>query len=161
MFCQPVAQHSVEAKVDAYLLDSEIGTSSLSYWQVHLNLAFIVSPFDFKYQANQSHYPTLFALAMDVLPIQGSAVPCERVFSSAKETITMRCNRISHQTMEALQILKFSFRHGHGLNFTAWMDKNTEIQEIEQFMDEELLVPDDILAFIDSLLVEDRFDDVA
>ncbi|OJA10026.1 hypothetical protein AZE42_08530 [Rhizopogon vesiculosus] len=96
---------------------------------------------------------------MDVLPIQGSAVPCERVFSSAKETITMRCSRISHQTMEVLR--KFSFRHGHGLNFTAWMDRNTEIREIELLVDEELLIPNEILAFIDSLLVEDHFDDVA
>jgi hypothetical protein len=66
---------------------------------------------------------------------------------------------MGHQMMEALQILKFSFRHGHRLNFTAWMDKNTEIQEIEQWMDEELLVPNEISAFIDSLLTEDHFDD--
>ncbi|KIM55091.1 hypothetical protein SCLCIDRAFT_41472, partial [Scleroderma citrinum Foug A] len=55
-------------------------------------------------------FPTIFSLAMDILPIQGSAVPCERVFSSSKETMAMRRNRISHDLMEALQVLKFSLR---------------------------------------------------
>ena len=31
---------------------------------------------------------------MDILPIQGLAVPCERVFSSAKETMSARQNHI-------------------------------------------------------------------
>lgn len=65
----------------------------------------------------------------------------------------MRRNQMSPKPMEALQILKFSFRHGHELNFTAWLDKNTEILEIQQQMDEELFTPDDILAFIDALLL--------
>lgn len=111
-------------------------------------------------QENQSCYPTLFSLAMDVLPIQGSAVPCEQVFSSVKETITMCRNRMSHQMMEVLQMLKFLFRHGYELNFTAWMDKKAEIREIEQLMDEELLVPIDVSAFIDTLLVKDHFNHV-
>ncbi|KZT18614.1 hypothetical protein NEOLEDRAFT_1021773, partial [Neolentinus lepideus HHB14362 ss-1] len=51
-------------------------------------------------------YPTIFKLAMDILPIQGSAVPCERVFSSGKETVTDRRNRLSPELMEALQMLK-------------------------------------------------------
>jgi len=47
---------------------------------------------------------------MDILPAQASAVPCERLFSSSKETCTPRRNRINPELMEALQILKFSFR---------------------------------------------------
>ncbi|PCH40311.1 hypothetical protein WOLCODRAFT_35299, partial [Wolfiporia cocos MD-104 SS10] len=58
-------------------------------------------------------YPTIFALAMDILPIQGSAVPRECVFSSAKETKTSRRNHIKPELMEALQILKFSVRKGN------------------------------------------------
>lgn len=53
---------------------------------------------------------------MDVLPVQASAVPCERVFSSSKETNTMRRSRMSPELIEVLQILKFSFRQEH-LNF--------------------------------------------
>lgn len=47
---------------------------------------------------------------MDILPAQASAVPCERLFSSGKETCTPRRNRIKPELMEALQTLKFSFR---------------------------------------------------
>ena len=49
---------------------------------------------------------------MDILPAQASAVACERLFFSSKETCTPRRNRINSHLMEALQILKFSFRAG-------------------------------------------------
>jgi hypothetical protein len=54
-------------------------------------------------------YPLLFKLCIDVFPMQASAVPCERVFSSAAETDTKRRNRLSSALMEVLQILKFVF----------------------------------------------------
>jgi hypothetical protein len=47
---------------------------------------------------------------MDVLPAQASAVPCERVFSSSKETCSQCRNRLSPKLMEALQMLKFSYK---------------------------------------------------
>lgn len=47
---------------------------------------------------------------MDVLPMQASAVPCERVFSLSKETNTMRWSRLSTALIETLQVLKFTFR---------------------------------------------------
>lgn len=56
---------------------------------------------------------------MDYLPIQASSVPSERVFSSSAETDTVRRNRISPVLMEALQMLKFSFKQDNGFNFTA------------------------------------------
>ena len=58
-------------------------------------------------------------LAMDVLAIQDSAVPCERVFSSGKETMSARRNWIKDDLMEALQMLKYSLNHDCELNFTA------------------------------------------
>ena len=60
---------------------------------------------------------------MDILPIQGSAVPCECVFSSAKEIMSARWNHISPELMEALQMLKFSVQKGQGLSFTEGWDK--------------------------------------
>ncbi len=48
---------------------------------------------------------------MDVLPAQASAVPCERVFSSSKETDALRRTRLSPLLMEVLQILKYIYRH--------------------------------------------------
>jgi hypothetical protein len=55
---------------------------------------------------------------MDYLPVQGSSVPCERVFLSSAETDTKKRNRIKPLLMEALQMLKFYHRKSH-LNFTA------------------------------------------
>jgi len=57
-------------------------------------------------------------MAMDYLPIQASAVPCERIFSSSAETGTKKRNRISPLLMEALQMLKFHLKKER-LNFTA------------------------------------------
>lgn len=55
-------------------------------------------------------------MAMDYLPVQATSVPCERVFSSAKDTDTAKRNRISANLMEALQMLKYSLRKDR-LNF--------------------------------------------
>jgi hypothetical protein len=53
---------------------------------------------------------------MDYLPIQATSVPCERVFSSAKDTDTAKRNRISPVLMEALQMLKYLLKKER-LNF--------------------------------------------
>ena len=107
------------------------------------------------FQENQLHFPTLFAAALDFLPIQGSAVPCERVFSSAKETMSPRRNRINAELMEALQMLKFTINRGWGLDFTCGTSKESELRTLELSMSEEVTVPEDINAFIQSLLVVD------
>lgn len=68
---------------------------------------------------------------MDIIPIQASSVPCERVFSSGKQTMTPRRGRISAKLMESLQIMKFSIRKGRGLNFTDGMRWCDELKEFE------------------------------
>jgi hypothetical protein len=55
-------------------------------------------------------FPTIFCIAMDYLPIQALAVPCERIFLSSTETDTKKQNRIRPELMEALQILKFALK---------------------------------------------------
>jgi hypothetical protein len=67
---------------------------------------------------------------MDILPIQASSVPCERVFSSSKETVTARRNSLSPKLMEALQLLKFSTKQGRGVSFTKGLDKDEELTEL-------------------------------
>jgi hypothetical protein len=52
----------------------------------------------------------MYRVALDILPIQASSVACERVFSSSKETITMRRNCLSVELMEILQFLKYTYR---------------------------------------------------
>src|SRR5215510_10093033 len=88
-------------------------------------------------QINRASFPTLFAMAMDYLPIQASAVPCERVFSSSAETNAKRRNRIGPFLMEALQMLKFHLKKER-LSFTvAWM--TSEKQMTEDDLDDNLL----------------------
>jgi len=78
-----------------------------------------------------STLPTLFAMAMDYLPIQASAVPCERIFSSSAETDTKRRNRIGPLMMEALQMLKFHLKKSR-LNFTeAWVTPENQMTNDE------------------------------
>jgi hypothetical protein len=86
---------------------------------------------------------------MDVLPIQGSSIPCERVFSSGKETTTARWSHISPELMEALQLLEFSFRWGCFLNFTAGLSWDDELAEMEAAHNTNL--PDDLDSFIAAL----------
>ena len=68
---------------------------------------------------------------MDIIPIQASSVPCERVFSSGKETMTPRRGRISADLMESLQLLKYSFKKGRSLDFTAGMSWRAELKAFE------------------------------
>ncbi len=88
---------------------------------------------------------------MDILPIQASAVPCERVFSSSKETMSARRSRISPGLMEALQVLKFSVNHGTGLNFTKHLSAEQQLLELEDELYMESLTPEDITSFRESL----------
>src|SRR6267154_2508954 len=82
-------------------------------------------------QMKRMEYPTIFRMAMDYLPIQASAVPCERVFSSSAETDTKKRNRISPSLMETLQMLKFHLKKEH-LNFThGWVTSQKLLLEDE------------------------------
>jgi hypothetical protein len=91
-------------------------------------------------------------MAMDYLPIQASAVPSERVFSSSTETDTKRRNRISPLMMEALQMLKFYLKKER-LNFTAaWITAEKEMVDDD---------PDsDLLGKLLRGNPQDNFDDV-
>ncbi|CAG7851001.1 SubName: Full=Uncharacterized protein {ECO:0000313/EMBL:CCA75502.1} [Serendipita indica DSM 11827] len=60
---------------ESYALLEKGSQSLLAYWH-----------------SRKERFPILYQLAMDTLPAQGSAVSSERVFSSAKRTITDSCN---------------------------------------------------------------------
>lgn len=77
-------------------------------------------------------YPTLASLAIDVLPVQASAVPCERLFSSGKLTAGALRSRLTNKRFEQLQLLKFAWR----TDLTDLAAANSEdMEEIEGFMD--------------------------
>jgi len=88
---------------------------------------------------------------MDILPIQGSAVPCECVFLSAKEMMAARRSRISPELMRALQMLKFSVKQGRGLDFTNGLNWEDELNELEILTSARSRVPEDVGAFRASL----------
>ncbi|KAF8833041.1 hypothetical protein BDN67DRAFT_1018021 [Paxillus ammoniavirescens] len=62
------------------------------------------------WELEQEHYPTIFQMAMDYLPIQPSS----------------QCNRINPILMEALQILKSSLKREQ-LNLKWWMTQQQEM----------------------------------
>jgi hypothetical protein len=76
-------------------------------------------------------------MAMDYLPIQATAVPCERVFSSSAETDTKRRNRISSPLMEALQMQKFQFKQERLDFMRDWMTEEKQLAKDDP--DEDLL----------------------
>lgn len=69
---------------------------------------------------------------MDILPIQASSVPCERVFSSSKETITAKRNSLGPRLIEALQLLKYTTKQGREISFIEGLDKVEELAELEK-----------------------------
>lgn len=72
-------------------------------------------------------YPTLARIALDILPIPASSVPCERLFSAAKEIADDRCSRLGSKKFEELQIMKFAWRNSIA-DLAAW--NSDEIEEI-------------------------------
>ena len=79
---------------------------------------------------SETLYPLMFQVALDVLPVQASAVPCERVFSSSKETCTDRRNRILPKLLEVLQIIKYG-RKQDRLDFMDGILANEEDYTID------------------------------
>ena len=65
---------------------------------------------------------------MDILPAQASAVACERLFSSSKETCTARRNHIHPELMEALQFLKFTY-NSEALDLTKNLKDSIYLQD--------------------------------
>ncbi len=121
------------------------------FWQVSAHGIFIKVLVNAEFQENQKQYPTIFSLALDILLIQDTSVPSEHIFSSAKETDTLQCNQLGLDSMEALQMLKFLITKGRGLSFMDGLDEALQIQEIEELMDQQMLIPEDMQACIKHL----------
>jgi len=97
-------------------------------------------------------FPTLFSIAMDYLPIQATSVPCERIFSSAKDTDTVKRNRIRPFLMEALQMLKYSLKKER-LNFmNGWPTPEADMTRREPTADLASLLADGSDTAFDDIL---------
>ena len=66
---------------------------------------------------NEKKYPFLFPVALDILPVQASAVPCERIFSSSKQSCEDHRNHATPKLFEALQFRKHALKKNR-LDFT-------------------------------------------
>ncbi|KAF8817247.1 hypothetical protein BYT27DRAFT_7075067, partial [Phlegmacium glaucopus] len=88
----------------------------------------------------------------DYLAIQGSAVPCKRVFPSVKETMISCWNHINEDLMEMLQMLKFSMKLGRSLDFSEGTSQEDIISFLESALNAESDVLEDIHGYIQSLL---------
>lgn len=76
-------------------------------------------------------HPLLFPVALDVLPVQASAVPCERIFSSSKETCALRRSLLSASTLEVLQVLKQLYKE-ENLQFVTHLLANEDDYAIDR-----------------------------
>ena len=72
-------------------------------------------------------YPTLARIALDILPIPASSVPCEQLFSAAKEVADDQRSHLGSKKFEELQIMKFAWRNIIP-DLAAW--NSNEIEEI-------------------------------
>lgn len=64
-------------------------------------------------------------MAIDILPVQGSAVACERLFSAGKHITTVTRSRLDNDVLEQLQILKNAWR----TNLTDLAGENEAVVE--------------------------------
>ena len=71
-------------------------------------------------------HPLVFKVALDILPVQASAVSCERLFSSSKETCVSRRSLLPAGLPEVLHALKH-FYDEKRLDFTShWIANEDE-----------------------------------
>jgi hypothetical protein len=80
-------------------------------------------------QNNYKHYPTLGRIALDILPIPASSVPCERLFSAAKEVADDRRARLGPMKFEELQVMKFAWRNNIP-DLATW--NSAFVEEVDQ-----------------------------
>jgi len=90
---------------------------------------------------------------MDYLLVQATSVPCEHIFSSAKETDTVKQNHMSPLLMEALQLLKFALKKQHLDFIDGWaMPKMAMSRRSEPDCDLGTLFTKDPDATVDDIL---------
>ena len=67
--------------------------------------------------------------------------------------MTNHQNQIHEDLMEMLQILKFSLKSGSTLNFTQGISREDVLEFIQSIQDRENAIPEDVNAYIKSLMV--------
>ena len=87
-----------------------------------------------------TRYPTLARIALDILPIPGSSVSCERLFSRTKQVTTDRRSSIGPDLIEALECLQYNWKG----NIIDWARVNSRsIEEVDVDDDFSLILNDE------------------
>ena len=96
------------SQLDEYFNDiqTDFMSASPAYRQL-LN-----DPWRWWLEDGRNRYPIVFKMAIDYLSIPSTSCECERVFSSARRTITCDRNNLSGSLIEALQLQKSWLRRG-------------------------------------------------
>jgi len=89
----PIPLDNLPPELKGYMECSRTDECPLSWWR-----------------RNGSKYPNLARMARNQLCILASSVPCEQIFSQAKDVITSKRNRLSPDHVQDLMLLK-SFHH--------------------------------------------------
>jgi hypothetical protein len=110
-------------QVDEYFeaLYADLNTTNEQEWPL------LEEPFEWWRTYGQNQYPILFKTAADHLAIPSTSCNCERAFSSAQQTITDDQNRLSGNTIEALQLQKNWVRRGVVKSYINNLTKQVEI----------------------------------
>jgi hypothetical protein len=85
-------------------------------------------------------YPTLARIALDILPIPASSVPCERLFSAAKQVADDRRSRLGSKKFEELEVMKFAWFNTIP-DLAAW--NSNDVEEIDIIREFKALLSDD------------------
>jgi hAT family C-terminal dimerisation region len=90
--------------------------------------------YQFLAQNHTKVYPTLARIALDILPVQASSVPCERLFSAGKLVASDRRSRLGAERFEELQMLKFNWRQSL-VDLAAWNSDQVEEYDLAQYIE--------------------------
>ena len=134
------------AEVHKYSKTLEAGVSTrtdiVKWWQVrcyNVPPSIAHSFVNIDIQDHAKEYPMLARMALDILPIQASSVPCEHLFSSSKQVVMEHQSHLGSDHFEELLIMK-SMWHG---TISNWAAINSEgIEQVDLVEYEELLDAD-------------------
>ena len=108
-------------------------------------------------QNNHKLYPILGRIALDILPIPASSVPCERLFSAAKEIADNHRARLGQKKFEELQVMKSAW-HNDIQDLATW--NSAFVEEVDQLDEFQGLLDCDVWqSELDKLELEDPFGD--
>ena len=99
----------------------------LRFWEVCSHNDLCILSFTLRlHQDSEKVYPLMFKVALDILPAQASSVPCERIFSSSKETCTLRRNILSAALLEVRQVLKHLYKQERLDFMSQWVSRKED-----------------------------------